>query len=306
MFDWLDFNSSVIKYFDTYEAGPVRESFLLPCHEKGPTCEGTGGAYKIAQGRSPTIGEGGVGFSMFGVRFACASCRGRVMVDVQRRQHAQIQTERQASWDMYGVPPHYKEFSLARCLNVIAKGLPPRRDRKPGQTYVVDPVAAQAIKYLRTYDPRPGQWFPSVLLGGTVGSGKSHIAHAWAMDRVLAGKSVYCISEQALQSGLQSPFDSEAYAAAKGVMDRAAIAQVLVWDDLCYRPLEEQRMPDRLLTEISAVLDSRIRKQLPMVATTNCMLEGLKKRVGPAIFSRVMELTQDGERFEMTGFDWRA
>lgn len=326
MFAWELLDGPDVPFYEKVSDGPCRLPFLIPCPIQGPDCSGYGGAYRIDRregqlaqqsesedGQEAINGTGAMRFGRAGLEFlfGCPNCRKKVLINIGTQQEAERLKNLEQAWESIGVPRRYKDFSLNRCVDSRVKGVPGASARKPGVTYITNATvtggtndaALQAVTFLRSW--RPGSDVFGCLLIGTKGSGKSHLAYAWAMDRVRERRPVWCMREKALHSGLQAPYDSQEYRSARAMIERATKTPMLLWDDLAHAPDgEDAKLPKRLLDEIDYLIDKRYNDELPLIATTNANWTGLSKRLGDGVVSRLKQLFLNGE-FDLTGFDWR-
>ena len=120
-----------------------------------------------------------------------------------------------------------------------------------------------------------------LLLYGTVGTGKSHVAACIANKLIDNGYSAYMTNFATIANELQGTFEKQEY------IDSLNRYDLLILDDLGI-----ERKTEFMQEQVFNVIDSRYRSGLPFIITTNLTPEELKKTndIGNArIYDRILE-----------------
>lgn len=153
------------------------------------------------------------------------------------------------------------------------------------------------------YDPQ--NTTGGLLLCGTVGSGKTHLAAAVA-NAVISGlriddreaeevgkcgkyekdtTPVIFVSTVDLLSRLRSNFDKKSADRDSDLMERVKSVPLLILDDF-----GAEKGSDWVSERLFEIIDHRYSEVLPTVLTTNATPEELKKQVGDRTFDRIKEM----------------
>ena len=119
----------------------------------------------------------------------------------------------------------------------------------------------------------------SLLLMGSYGTGKTHLASAIANDLIDKGVVVRFGTWEGLLTQIREGFDTDT-----NVVRKFKSAQLLVIDD--FGKDKSSEWNDAILFEI---INHRYEANLPTVITTNLSGRDLMNRVGQAIYSRMSE-----------------
>jgi DNA replication protein DnaC len=156
-----------------------------------------------------------------------------------------------------------------------------------------------AIDWLRIWrDPEFGGG-QGLLLHGAPGTGKTHLAVAILRDLAeQQGAEVLFWEQRELLKALQGTFDPGSGRRESEVLHPVLSSEVLVLDDL-----GAGRTTDWARDVLHEIIVHRYNSKLPMVITTNCVLEAdpedgdailggltLKQRLGDALMSRLYEI----------------
>ena len=132
----------------------------------------------------------------------------------------------------------------------------------------------------------------SILLSGTVGTGKTHLAAAIAH---------YCIERNlfVLFGNVVDIFQSlkNAFSTDEDILSDIKSMQLLVLDDL-----GKEKQSEWTQETIYSIINYRYENMLPTVITTNLTMSDLQSRLGAATVSRLMEMC---DYVEMNGSDHR-
>lgn len=134
-----------------------------------------------------------------------------------------------------------------------------------------------------------------LLLWGDVGTGKTYIAACVANALLEKGVPVVITSLVKLLEIIQSGEDRES-----DIIARMNSAKLVIFDDL-----GAERSTDYALEKVYNIIDSRYRRKLPMIVTTNLTIEEMKgetDRRYTRIYDRVFEVCYP---MQFTGVSWR-
>lgn len=119
----------------------------------------------------------------------------------------------------------------------------------------------------------------SLLITGTYGTGKTHLASAIANDLIDKGVFVKFGTWEGILNQIREGFDTDT-----NVVRKFKSAQLLIIDD--YGKDKSSEWNDAILFEI---INHRYEANLPTVITTNLSGRDLMNRVGQAVYSRMSE-----------------
>ncbi len=134
-----------------------------------------------------------------------------------------------------------------------------------------------------------------LLLWGDVGTGKTYIAACVANALLEKGVPVVITSLVKLLEIIQSGEDRES-----DIIARMNSAKLVIFDDL-----GAERSTDYALEKVYNIIDSRYRRKLPMIVTTNLTIEEMKSETDrryTRIYDRVFEVCYP---MQFTGVSWR-
>lgn len=121
-----------------------------------------------------------------------------------------------------------------------------------------------------------------LLLYGTVGTGKSHIASCIANELIDKGYKVLMTNFATIINALQSSFEGR-----QEYIDSLNRYSLLILDDL-----GAERQSEYMQEQVFNIIDSRYKSGLPMIITTNLTSEELKKPSDMGnirIYDRILE-----------------
>jgi len=132
----------------------------------------------------------------------------------------------------------------------------------------------------------------SLLISGTVGTGKTHLAIS-VLRELVKQKDVRFISVPRLLYEIRKGFESNG----SNLFDEIVNTEVLVLDDL------GAEKPSQWVEEqLFILINTRYENELQTIITTNCTLEQLTERLGERIVSRLLEMCVG---ILLTGKDFR-
>lgn len=177
--------------------------------------------------------------------------------------------------------------------------------RFPGSDPSLATALMQARAFVRNYLSSDSQ---GMLLVGTVGTGKTHLAVGALRAVIEKGFSGLFCDYRKLMKLVQNSYNPQANTTEMGLLAPVASARVLVLDDLgAVRPTEWVR------DTISVVLNDRYNEKLTTIITTNHAFEEaaastnaeptLGYQIGDRMLSRLREMCT---RVQVSGADYRA
>ena len=131
---------------------------------------------------------------------------------------------------------------------------------------------------------------PTLLLTGSVGTGKTHAAYAVTNEACAKGLLTVAVTVPDFLAVLRPGGDSNLAA-------RARAAELLFLDDL-----GAEKPSDWTGEQLSALIDARVREERRQIVTTNSTYADLSDRLGPRTMSR---LTGGATVVKFTGEDRR-
>jgi DNA replication protein DnaC len=170
-----------------------------------------------------------------------------------------------------------------------------------------------AQSYARIFEnhlPKRGETLPGrngLLISGTKGTGKTHIAAAIANDLLHRGTAVICMTERNLFDRIRRTYNREEHtdeSMVRGIYDRVPL---LIIDDL-----GKEKATEWTLATLYAIIDGRYERSMPIIITTNYDAERLVERLTPkgedtttadAIVDRLTEMCKG---IVMGGDSWRS
>ena len=211
-----------------------------------------------------------------------------------------------------------------RVSKVIGEsGLGERFLQRTFETYIADTserrkIAGAALAYARGFDsklPKRGEPLPGrngLLISGTKGTGKTHIAAAIANYLLHRGTAVICMTERNLFGKIQDTFQRNKGFGEHGqtesqIRNIYETVPLLIIDDL-----GKEKASEWTLATLYAIIDGRYDRAMPTVITTNYDTESLVQRLTPAggdattadtVVDRLKEMC---ESIITTGESWRT
>lgn len=134
-----------------------------------------------------------------------------------------------------------------------------------------------------------------LLLWGDVGTGKTHIAACIANALLAKGIPVVMTSLVKLLEVIQGGEENES-----DIIARMNSAKLVIFDDL-----GAERKSDYALEKVYNIIDSRYRRKLPMIVTTNLTIDEMMEETDrryTRIYDRVFEVCYP---MQFTGVSWR-
>lgn len=150
-----------------------------------------------------------------------------------------------------------------------------------------------AYDLARSFAQQPTGW---LLLEGTYGCGKTHLAAAVGNTRLAMGETVLFITSPDLLDHLRSAYAPDAEASYDETFDRVRNTHLLILDDLGVEnpsPWAQEKL--------FQLLNHRYTHRLPTIITTNADID----RLDPRIRSRLLDLDHT-RRVSITAPDYRS
>lgn len=137
-------------------------------------------------------------------------------------------------------------------------------------------------EYAKNFPPKKGS---GLLLMGSVGNGKSHLAAA--IIREVKNKGYFAIFANVPDtlSRIRATFDQGSEETESQMLDALRNADLVILDDLAV-----EKQTDWKMEIIYQIIDSRYRAELPIVITTNANMAQLRKCIGDRTFDRISEM----------------
>jgi DNA replication protein DnaC len=172
---------------------------------------------------------------------------------------------------------------------------------------------AVAQAYARTFDdrlPKRGEPLPGrngLVISGTKGTGKTHMAAAIANEIMSRGTAVICMTERNLLGRIKQAYSPAGRADENAVRAMYERVPLLAIDDL-----GKEKATEWTLSTLYAIIDARYERAMPLIVTTNYGARGLAERLTPkgedkttadAILDRLSEMC---ESIVTGGESWRA
>ncbi|MCD3211080.1 ATP-binding protein [Clostridium botulinum C/D] len=124
-----------------------------------------------------------------------------------------------------------------------------------------------------------------LLLHGEPGNGKTYTASAIANALIEKGIPTICVHVEALLNKIKETYKKWGSEVEEDILRGLTNADLLIIDDL-----GTEQETDWATTKIYNILDSRYRKELPLIITTNLPLLELENRYSKRTYDRLLEM----------------
>ncbi len=178
--------------------------------------------------------------------------------------------------------------------------LPERWRTRTFERFEVTPANAEAFAtakaYAEGFDPEAGK---GLLLTGTVGTGKTHLAAAIAMELIGREHTVVFGTVTSLLAQVRSAYGDDRVSE-MDIMRRLTRCDLLIIDDL-----GKERVSDWVEQTVYEIINTRYERNRSLIITTNMSLAEIRAKyanVGDAIVDRILEMCQG---IRMVGDSWR-
>jgi DNA replication protein DnaC len=134
----------------------------------------------------------------------------------------------------------------------------------------------------------------NLLLAGSYGCGKTHLAYSIAGECYRHGSAVHCCTVPDLLDTLRQAFDERDKGAFTERFQAIRSAGLLVLDDL-----GAENITPWSCEKLYQIVDYRYRQRLPSVVTTNVNLRNPGGRIEPRVLSRLVDASDSGWRSQV-------
>lgn len=168
--------------------------------------------------------------------------------------------------------------------------LGPRFARSRFDTWEFEPGTGTALQACRNYvdnwPPTPVGDYPiGLLISGSTGCGKTHLAAAIANELMQREVSVVFQSVPELLIRIRSTYGRESTETEAQLLDALVGCDLLVLDDL-----GTERVTQWTESTVYTIIDQRYRFERPLIATTNLTPKQLETAVGTRTMDRLVEI----------------
>jgi DNA replication protein DnaC len=176
-----------------------------------------------------------------------------------------------------------KEAEKAKLISIINNSLPKRFKDCTFDNYIGNPKLTATLK-------QSAKNKESIILSGSVGSGKTHLAIAYLREFLISQQSGHFLITYIAEM-IDKIFKDD------NNLENVQQCNLLMLDDLGAESVKEWG-----LEKIFDVINYRYMELLPLIITTNLNAKELSAKIGQRSFSRIIEMCQP---FEVKGEDYR-
>lgn len=161
----------------------------------------------------------------------------------------------------------------------------------------VSPEQKKALQQVSDYsDALMGETSACLVMAGSVGTGKTHLASAVANRFIESGRKCMVIKMSELIRSIKDTWRKDSDVSEARMMDRLSKVGLLVIDEI---GIQFGSDTEKLL--ISEIIDNRYQNLLPTVLISNLDLAGIKSCIGERSYDRLRE---DGGK--VVAFNWES
>jgi DNA replication protein DnaC len=212
----------------------------------------------------------------------CPSCSAVEKEAQQKQEAAKAAEERDANWR--------RQLSRAE--------IPPRFADRTIDNYVADSEGQKrALEFAKQFaadlcaDSLRGR---SAIFSGGVGTGKTHMSVAIALEGMKAGKSAMFTTVQRITRDVKSTFKRDSDLSENDIIESLIYPSLLIIDEIGVQ--FDSKFEHNLIFD---VINSRYEKRLSTILLTNLSPKDVKQVLGDRVFDRLRE---DGG--QCVSFDW--
>lgn len=156
-----------------------------------------------------------------------------------------------------------------------------------------------ALDYAENFKQKKSQG-QGLLLSGTVGTGKTHLAAAITLRLIESGQSVIFGTVTTLLGRIRETYAKNSEFDEREIIDQLTSVSLLVIDDL-----GKEKPTEWVEQTLYEIINTRYEHNMPLIITSNISLKEVRDRYennGPAIESRIIEMCRG---IRMIGKDYR-
>lgn len=219
----------------------------------------------------------------------CEICSG--LLGCQMRAKGWQMAFDESASDMYDYPM----FLYRQCEKYKAKEVRKQEElvlsakfqQRSFETFKITDKNREAFEICKEYADKFEKFTPyGLLLMGTVGTGKTHLAAAIVRVAIRKGIPTAFVKVPQLLEEIKAGYGGNGQES-KQLQDKVKTRRLVVLDDL-----GAEKITDWTLDRMYQIIDSRYSQELPTIITTNCKHQELEDHVGKRAYDRILEMCQ--------------